>query len=69
MQRASDKTLVAAAPQRHHRAGHTIVGRTMDSDVTIKAAHAGQEKTALDTPALQPDYDACWTGFDKRFGG
>ena len=24
---------------------------------------------ALDTPALQPDYDACWQGFSKMFGG
>ncbi|MGH7100609.1 MAG: homogentisate 1,2-dioxygenase domain-containing protein, partial [Stellaceae bacterium] len=22
---------------------------------------------ALETPALQQDYDACWAGFDKRF--
>jgi homogentisate 1,2-dioxygenase len=24
---------------------------------------------ALDTPALQPDYDECWAGFDKMFEG
>jgi homogentisate 1,2-dioxygenase len=24
---------------------------------------------ALDTPALQADYDSCWTGFAKRFAG
>ncbi|MGC2412267.1 MAG: homogentisate 1,2-dioxygenase [Stellaceae bacterium] len=24
---------------------------------------------ALDTPALQADYDACWAGFDRRFEG
>src|SRR5256714_3419007 len=30
----------------------------MDSDVRIKAAHADQEKTALDTPALLVDLDA-----------
>jgi len=24
---------------------------------------------ALDTPALQPDYDACWAGFEKMFRG
>src|SRR5205823_15110667 len=30
----------------------------MDSDVRIEAARAGQEKTALDTPALLVDLDA-----------
>lgn len=30
----------------------------MDSDIRIKAAHARQEKTALDTPALLVDLDA-----------
>jgi len=24
---------------------------------------------ALETPALQRDYDACWTGFEKLFLG
>ena len=24
---------------------------------------------ALDTPTLQPDYDECWQGFEKRFAG
>ncbi len=24
---------------------------------------------ALDTPALQPDYDSCWAGFEKMFEG
>jgi homogentisate 1,2-dioxygenase len=24
---------------------------------------------ALETPALQGDYDSCWAGFQKRFKG
>jgi len=24
---------------------------------------------ALETPALQRDYDACWAGFEKMFDG
>ena len=24
---------------------------------------------ALETPALQRDYDACWAGFEKQFKG
>jgi homogentisate 1,2-dioxygenase len=24
---------------------------------------------ALETPALQPDYDECWAGFERMFEG
>src|SRR5437868_1204753 len=56
-QRQREGACGGGAPASSFARAHTT-GPTMDSDVRTEAAHAAQEKTALDTPALLVDLDA-----------